>query len=125
MRKALLKMELLAATFVLTVAIAGSPLLFRKIQNLRDTSRIYQLAIQELSNHMESLTRMTPSECEEALDSIVVSSELKQQIPESSIHGQITQDGDAWRILLSFQLPVQHRREPIELYGWLFEGDKR
>lgn len=125
MRKALLKMELLAATFLLTVAIAGSPPLFRKIQSLRDTSRIYELAIQELSNHMESLTRMSPSECKVALDALAVSAELKQQIPESSIRGQITQDGDAWKILLSFQLPVQHRREPIELFGWLFEGDKR
>jgi len=124
MRKALLKMELLAATLLLTVAIAGTPSLFRKIHSLQDASRIYHLAIQELSNHMESLTRMSPSNCEEALDSIAVSAELKQQIPESSIRGQITQDGDAWKIVLSIQLPVQHRSEPIQLIGWLFDGEK-
>ena len=121
-RQGFTKLEMVAsATLLATMFGIASPL-FSRLNQVWHTTRLYQLASQELMNQMETLIHLSREECEDALQQLAIAPEIVAVIPEAQLTGNLDTSDDGDRVLLAFRLPSSVRMEPILLVGWLQQG---
>lgn len=116
------RFEMMVASVALTSILSISVAAFQRLVQVWDTTRFYQLATQELSNHMEQLTLLSKEECEKKLGSIALSQPMLEAIPNGHIQGKLVDEGDSVRVVLSLTCDDLIRKQPIVLVGWLDEG---
>ncbi|MEQ1829609.1 MAG: hypothetical protein ABL921_26845 [Pirellula sp.] len=110
------------SAFVLTAIISVSSASFTRLTTVWDSTRDFQLASQELSNHLERLTLLSKEECTKQLESLTVSSPVQEAMPGCWLHGELKEDKDTARIVLSLHSKNSMRNQPIVLVGWLDAG---
>jgi hypothetical protein len=116
------KLEMLVSATLLTTMIGIATPLFSQLNQVWHSTRLYQLASQELTNHLDEIMQLSRDECNIALSELKVSREILEAIPDARLVGKMESSPDGDRVVLSFQLPTSVRSEPIVLVGWLRGG---
>ncbi len=116
------KLEMLVSATLLTTMIAIATPLFSQLNQVWHSTRLFQLASQELMNQMDGIMQLSSDECRTALIDLKVSQELRAVIPDARLTGKMESSSDGQRVVLSLHLPTSVRTEPIVLVGWLHGG---
>jgi hypothetical protein len=116
------KLEMLVSASLLTTMIAIATPLFSQLNHVWYSTRLFQLASQELMNQMDGILQLSSDECRTALSELKVTPELRAVIPHAQLTGKIEPSSEGERIILFLQLPTSVRAEPIVLVGWLHGG---
>jgi hypothetical protein len=116
------RLEMMVSAFILTAIISVLSAAFTRLTKVWDSTKDFQLASQELSNHLERLTLLSKAECRAQLQSLAVSSPVQAAIPGCRLSGEMKEGQDAVRIVLSLHLKDAMRSEPLVLVGWLDAG---
>lgn len=113
------KLEMLVSASLLTTMIGIATPLLSHLNQVWHSTRMHQLASQELMNQMDAMMQLSPEEYNRFLSELKISEELRAVIPDARLTGKMGSSPDGNRVVLSFQLPASIRSEPILLVGWL------
>ncbi len=86
-------------------------------------TRHHQLALDELSNQMDRLTRLPAGEIATALDSIEVSQAAQTMLAEVAMEGRILRATSEARLQLSIDWKRRGNPPPLTLVGWIESED--
>jgi hypothetical protein len=111
--------ELIVSALLLTSMISIASAAFTRLKRVWDSTHSFQLASQELSNHLERLTVLSHEECREYIASMVASERLQETIPGCSLRGELHQESDTVRVVLTVHSDDIWLRQPVILVGWL------
>ena len=86
--------------------------------------RLQKIALDEMSNQMESLTALSPDQLEQAIASLEISADLKQSMPLASLTGEVIQLEDSTQIELTLRIDGDQpqgpaKSHPLTLVGFL------
>jgi hypothetical protein len=110
---------LVACTLLVTVISVATPLVVRHTRLIK-SQRDYRLALDELSNQMDSLTALRPDELAAAIDKLAPSAFLTERIPSAELSGnlQATEIGSRITLKLLWN-EAQVGKEPLSLAAWV------
>lgn len=114
-----LKMEAMIAAMILVVAMGFASTMIHRINRLWIGAQHHQFAISELSNQIGSITRLTPQQASEALESIDVSEACKETLKDASLSGEINKDELGNRVTLKLTWNERKDANPVQLSAWL------
>lgn len=106
------------ATLLVALISFVAPLAVRTGRLWQDTDRT-RLALDELSNQLERITRLEESELPAALESLTPSPHLAKRLPSATIEGETITDTDGTRVVLSLHWDRVGLAKPITLVGWV------
>lgn len=118
-RQGIMKTEALLAMFLLVGAMGIASSLIHRVNHLWSDSRSYQFAINELSNQMHEVVRLSPEEAEETLDTISVSDACQETLRESKLTGVLAEDELGSRVTLQLTWKDRGDAIPVVLSAWL------
>lgn len=78
-----------------------------------------QLIVDELASHIERLETLDSVECREAVKQLHVSELLKSKLEEPTLEGEVIEDEDGSRVVLSLQWRRPIDAPPVKLVSWL------
>jgi hypothetical protein len=111
--------ECIVAASILSVAIGTVTMAVFRIGRIWTDTGHYRIALQEVSNHLESLTQLPPDQVQTAIDSLVVSSEVAQSLVDAKFSGELIQDDLGDRVKLSLTWGDGRMTRPIHMTAWL------
>jgi hypothetical protein len=117
------RIELIISAMILSTLFGFMATILPRLDQLWGTTRYYQIANQEIMNHMEALMCLTPDECQSAIESLAISNDVMKVIPEAKLEGLLVKSKEGNRVVLTMQLPDRIRVEPIVLVGFLLGED--
>jgi hypothetical protein len=79
----------------------------------------HRLAINELSNHLETITRLSRAEAEQAVKSLKPSPECASTLTQSSLSGSVSEDSIGTRVQLKIDWKRRNPGQPVVLIGWI------
>jgi len=82
-----------------------------------------RVAVGELSNQLERLTRLTPRQANQELDSLEASDLCRQTLKLPQLNGTLVDDELGFRIVLQLNWQRRYPGTPVELVGWLQHDD--
>ena len=122
-RQGLFTTELLvAATLLVTLLSVVLPLAV-KADRLRQDARHYRLALDELTNQLDSLASLRSPELKASLANLVPSTEIGTVLVEPKLSGVQVSDKDGTRIVLSLEWNQGRPSKPVTLVGWIASED--
>ena len=82
----------------------------------------HRVAVNELTNQLESLTRLSTEEAKTAIDTIKASELCSRTLPNPMLSGEIIEDNIGNRVVLrlNWERPLDNPN-PIELTGWIVD----
>ena len=119
-----LKVEALLALSLLVVAMNVASPLFHRVNHLTVDTQEYQFAINELSNQIDAIARLSPEQAAEALDLLSASPACKQTLADSSLVGSLSKDDLGTRVTLSLSWQDLDESNPLQLSAWLSSSDE-
>lgn len=109
---------LVAATLLITIiSVFGS--LTVRWRRLHQQSRHYQIAVNELSDQLDRLLVQDVASREAAIASLAPSEWVAEILPAPRLAGQVVDDADGPRIVLSLSWTRPGDPPPLTLVGWL------
>lgn len=115
-RRAVSSIEALVALGVLATVLSMAPPLLLQNQRLLREERAYRIAVEALSNRLDTLTAMTPDKLRQAIGPIPV-----EGLSDASLRGELVEMDLGTRITLTVTQPgVGTRPTTIQLVGWSF-----
>lgn len=117
-RKGSLMTEAIVSAVILLVGIAIVGKSSYNFRRLWSDTRYYQLATDELCNQMQTLTALPKEQLANSLNSLSVSNEISQVLPDAKIVGQLIDDAQGIRVRLSMDWKRVGTGEPLVLTGW-------
>ena len=118
-RRGLSSMELIVSTSVMMAIIFVVAKMSFQIQGVwRDVDH-HRVAICELSNHLDRLTRLTPDDAKIALQELTVSEPCARTLSNARLSGQLTKDELGFRVDLKLSWQTKYPSKPTKLQGWL------
>lgn len=122
-RRGILKVELIVSCIVLmTTMTFVVPLCFRINLIWKDVTQ-HQIAVNELSNHLETLTQLSPTEAKQTIVALTPSDTCNASLPESVIEGKLQTDNLGTRVELKLDWKRPQGGQPVQLVGWLIPPD--
>lgn len=113
---------LVVAGMLMAVMTFATTLCFRVNQIWQDVAHS-RIALGELSNQLESLTRMPLAEVRRAAASLEPSAECARTLSRPVLECELAEDGDlGTRIVLRLNWDRRFRGKPVELTGWTASG---
>jgi len=79
----------------------------------------HRVAVNELSNHLEELTAMTPDQALVALKSIEPSDSCRLTLNAPELSGEISEDSLGQRVILRINWKQPFAANPVEMSGWI------
>ncbi|BBO35270.1 hypothetical protein [Lacipirellula parvula] len=118
--------ELLVAFTLLTALLGAALPLIVRHQQLLASARTYRLALDELSNQLETLTALDAAQLPVALESLAPSPFAAERLPGAKLAAALDTDGDQPRLTLSLTWDEPGRRDkPLTLVAWLDPSAER
>ena len=114
-------LECIVAASILSIAIGTVTMAVFRIGRIWTDTGHYRIALQEVSNHLESLTQLPPDQVQSAIDAMVVSSEVAQSLVDAKFRGELIQDDQGDRVNLSLTWGDERTTRPIHMTAWLAE----
>jgi hypothetical protein len=119
MRRGLSAIEVIVSATLLVATIGiVSPLTFR-IGSIWTSNRHYRLALNELANHLEALTLLDESQCEQAIKDLKPSQGVANSLQDVKLHGELFKDDDGTCLVLAINWNRGANATPLTLVGWL------
>jgi hypothetical protein len=116
---------LVAFTLLVTAMSISTPLVVQHAQLLK-SQRNYRLALDELTNQLERLTTLAPAELPTAIEAIAPSAFISERLPSTQLSGKLAEVAGGTRISLDIAWDeMGHRRKPVTLAAWVFDGSPR
>lgn len=109
---------IVSASLLVVVMTFVTSLAFRIDQTWKQISH-QRIAINELSNQLDRLTRLTPAELATAIDAIDVSPEARQTLLHPQLTAEEIDDELGSRVVLRLDWQRSIPGRPVELVGWL------
>jgi hypothetical protein len=113
--------ELIVAAAVLMLGIGVVAKSNSSLLRLWEDTRHHQLAMDELSNRLDLLTRLSGEDLQQAIQQLQVSSDIAAVLPDADLKAILIQDQFGDRIELSLQWKRVGTGKPIRLVGWIVE----
>ena len=79
----------------------------------------HRIAIQELSNQLDRLTRLSPDEIQEELEQLEPSDAIRGTLHGAMISGVLINDEFGQRVGLQLNWDKRHASRPMEMSAWL------
>lgn len=112
--------ELLVAFTLLTALLGAALPLIVRHQQLLASARTYRLALDELSNQLETLTALDAEQLPAALETLAPSPFATERLPGAKLNAVLDASGDQPRLTLSLAWDELGRRDkPLALVAWL------
>lgn len=86
---------------------------------LARSSHHQQLIVDELASHIERLESLDSAECREAVKHLQVSELLSTKLEEPVLEGELIEDEDGARVVLSLRWRRPIDAPPVKLVSWL------
>jgi len=118
-RSGLAQVELLVSAALVGVLFGILATLSYQLNKVYRDARNYQTAIHELANQMESITSLSESEAQAAMNKLQPSAQASTQLQNLSLQGDLIQDTNGTRVKLSIQWERMGPAPPLVLIGWL------
>ena len=115
-------MECIVAASILSVAIGTVTTAVFRIGRLWTDSGHYRIALQEVSNQLESLTQLPLEQIQPALDSLAVSATVSRSLVDAKLSGELFQDQFGDRVKLELSWRDGRSSRPIRISAWLAES---
>lgn len=112
--------ELLVAFTLLTALLGAALPLIVRHQQLLASARTYRLALDELSNQLETLTALDAEQLPAALETLAPSPFAIERLPGAELNATLDSSRDQPRLTLSLAWDEPGRRDkPLTLVAWL------
>lgn len=110
---------LVSLMLLATIFSAVAPLIARQAR-LQADARAYRLAVDELTNHLDRLTRLSPEEIEQQLNRLKPSEVASAALEGATFRGESSPCEIGTRITLTLLWPENDRgKPPVSLTGWI------
>jgi len=116
-------LECIVAASILSVAIGTVTTAVFRIGRIWTNTGHYRIALQEVSNHLESLTQLPPEQVQPAIDSLAVSSAVAVSLVDAKLTGELVQDDFGDRVKLELSWRDGQSVRPIRMTAWLAESN--
>tara|TARA_R110002073_G_scaffold7747_5_gene43668 strand:- start:314 stop:745 length:432 start_codon:yes stop_codon:yes gene_type:complete len=113
---------MVTATLVVSGVGLVAPLTVR-CGRLWQQTRHRQMALDELSNHMERLIALPSEELEKEADVVAVSDAARALLPDAVMEAKIVRSDNETQLHLSIDWKRVGNPEPLTLVGWLNSED--
>ena len=118
-RRGLSLIELIVAAVVMVVVMnLVTTLCFRISLVWRDIGH-HRVAVAELSNQLDRLTRMNSQQVLDAMKTLKPSELCERTLPEPQLSGELVQSEIGQQINLRLDWKRRHPGQPVELVGWI------
>jgi hypothetical protein len=122
-RRGFSMLDLLVAFTLLVAAMSISTQLVVRHAQLVKSQRNYRLALDELTNQLDRLTALTPSEIPKAMESVVPSEFIAERLPNARLSGELAEIAGGSRVSLDITWDeMGHRKKPVTMAAWVFES---
>lgn len=112
--------ELLVAFTLLTALLGAALPLIVRHQQLLASARTYRLALDELSNQLETLAALDSEQLPAALEALAPPPFATERLPGAELNAVLDDAGDQPRLTLSLTWDEPGRRDkPLTLVAWL------
>ena len=111
--------ECIVAASILSVAIGTVTMAVFRIGRIWTDTGHYRIALQEVSNQLESLTQLPPDQVQTAIDSLAVSPAVGRSLVDAKFSGELIQDEFGDRIKLALTWGDDRSNRPIHMTAWL------
>jgi type II secretory pathway pseudopilin PulG len=119
-RRGSMLIELLVAFTLLTALLGAALPLIVRHQQLLASARTYRLALDELSNQLETLSALDAEQLPAALESLALSPFAAERLPDAELDAVLDASGEQPRVALSLTWDEPGRRDkPLTLVAWL------
>jgi hypothetical protein len=112
-------LECIVAASILSVAIGTVTMAVFRIGRIWTGTGHYRIALQEVSNQLESLTQMPPDQVRTAIDSLAVSPAVERSLIDAKLSGELIQDDFGDRVKLQLSWGDGRTTRPIHMTAWL------
>lgn len=113
--------ECIVAASVLTVAIGTVTTAVVRISRIWTDTAHYRIALQEVSNHLETLTQLPADQVQAAIESLTVSPEVSRSLVDAKWSGELVQDAFGERVKLELSWQDGRPVRPVRMTAWLVE----
>ncbi len=79
----------------------------------------HRVALCELSNQLEGLTRLKPEAAQQALEALVPSETCRRTLQRPELTGNLVEDDLGMRVVLQLNWQRRYSGKPVTLAGWL------
>lgn len=111
--------ECIVAASILSVALGTVTTAVFRIGRIWTDAAHYRIALQEVSNHLESLTQLPPEQVQPAIDSLAVSTAVGRSLVDAKLSGELLQDEFGDRVKLELSWDGGRPTRPIRMMAWL------
>lgn len=106
------------ATLLLALISFIAPLAVRSGRLWQDTNRT-RIALDELTNQLETLNRLDEPLRRAALAELAVSPQVASQLPDAELRGELVNDVDGTRVILTLLWDRIRPAKPVSLVAWV------
>lgn len=115
-------LDLLVAFTLLVTAISISAQLVVRHGQLLKSQRNYRLALDELTNQLDRLSALAPSELPNSIQAIVPSEFISRLLPNARLTGKLAESAGGTRVSLDMTWDeMGHRKKPVAMAAWVFK----
>ena len=118
-RRGVAMLELVVAAVVMVVIMSLVTTLCFRISLVWQDIGHQRVAVAELSNQLDRLSRMTPQQVRDELETLRPSELSKRTLREPQLSGEVVQSDMGHQINLRLDWNRGHPGQPIELVGWI------
>ena len=115
-------LECIVAASILSVAIGTVTMAVFRIGRIWTDTGHYRIALQEVSNHLESLTQLPPDQIQPAIDSLAISPAVGRSLVDAKLGGELVQDEFGDRVKLELSWGDGRSTRPSRMTAWLAES---
>lgn len=114
-------LECIVAASILSVALGTVTMAVFRIGRIWTDTGHYRIALQEVSNQLETLTQLPPEQLQTAIDSLAVSPTVQRTLVDVKLSGEVIQDQFGDRVKLQLTWGDGKTSRPIRMTAWLAE----
>lgn len=115
-------LECIVAASILSVAIGTVTMAVFRIGRIWTDTGHYRIALQEVSNHLESLTQLPPDQVQTAIESLAVSPAVAHSLVDATLSGDLVKDEFGDRVKLELSWGDGRTTRPVRMTAWLAES---
>jgi hypothetical protein len=112
-------LECIVAASILSVAIGTVTMAVFRIGRIWTDTGHYRIALQEVSNHLETLSQLPPDQIQPAIESLALSPDVGRSLVDAEFSGELIQDEFGDRVKLTLTWGDERKTRPIHMTAWL------
>lgn len=115
-------LECIVAASILSVAIGTVTMAVFRIGRIWTDTGHYRIALQEVSNRLETLSQLPPDQIQPAIESLALSPSVGRSLVDAKFGGELIQDEFGNRVKLTLTWGDERKTRPIHMTAWLADS---